>query len=37
MGRDPGGLPNCTDAFGHEANTLGVLGNYVNHACLDAN
>ena len=32
---DPGGLPNCTDAFGGESHDAGILGNYVNHACLD--
>jgi len=33
---DPGGLPNCTDAFGGESHDPGVLGNQVNQACLDA-
>jgi hypothetical protein len=37
LANDPGGLPNCTDAFGGAENTVGVLGNRVNHACLDAN
>ena len=37
MERDPGGLPNCTDFFGGDANTAGVLGSYINQACLDAN
>src|SRR5262249_40099183 len=33
---DPGGLPNCTDAFGGDAHEAGVLGSRVNQACLDA-
>jgi hypothetical protein len=36
LASDPGGLPNCTDAFGGESHEDGVLGNQVNHACLDA-
>jgi hypothetical protein len=32
---DPGGLPNCTDAFGGDSHEAGVLGNPVNQACLD--
>ena len=37
LANDPGGLLNCTDAFGGDAREAGVLGNRVNHACLDAN
>lgn len=37
LANDPGGLPNCTDAFGGESHEADVLGNGVNHACLDAN
>jgi hypothetical protein len=35
LANDPGNLPNCTDAFGGESHEAGVLGNSVNHACLD--
>lgn len=37
LANDPGGLPNCTDAFGGESHEADVLGNGVNQACLDAN
>lgn len=36
MNNDPGGLPNCTDAFGGPSGNSGELGNAVNQACLDA-
>ena len=36
LATDPGGLPNCTDAFGGDAHEAGVLGSRVNQACLDS-
>ena len=37
LAADPGGLPNCTDAFGGETRGDSTIGNAVNHACLDTN
>jgi hypothetical protein len=36
LAEDPGGLPNCTDAFGGETHGDSTIGNAVNQACLDA-